>query len=178
MPLYPVFIDLTKAFKTLIRKTVWTILESRGCQRKFVMIGQLFLGDKTGRVLTNGDVIEAFEINNGMKRGRVLALVFFKLFSTCMMAHAVQDFEKGVYIPYCLDGSLFDLRRLTATTKSLNYPIHEALYVDNYAFVDHGGSDLLLVLDSLSEVLRSWKIPHTRSSVHPINTLARSCHNP
>ena len=55
-----------------------------------------------------------------------IAPALFNLFFTCVFSHAVQDLEEGVYITYCLDGSLFDLRRLTAKTRTLHKLIYEA----------------------------------------------------
>ena len=129
MPLYSVFIDLTEAFNTINRKTLWTVFERTGCPRKFVKILQLFHDGMTGQVLT-----KPFEISNGVKQGCVLAPILFNIF-TCMLAHAVQDLESGVSIRYRLDVSLFDLRRLTAKTKSLFDLIQEALFADDCALV-------------------------------------------
>ena len=61
-----------------------------------------------------------------LKSGIAPALI--NLFFTCVFSHAVQDLEEGVYIRYCLDGSLFDLRRLTAKTRTLHKLIHEAQF--------------------------------------------------
>ena len=119
MPLRHVFIDLIKAVNTIYRKALCTVLEQTECPRKFVKILQLFHGGLTGQVLTGGNATEPFEISNGVKQGCILAQVLFNIFFTCMMVHAVQDLENGVYVRYRLDGALFDLRRLTAKTKSL-----------------------------------------------------------
>ena len=73
----------------------------------------------TGQVLSNGNMTDAIVISNGVKQGCVLAPVLFNVFFTCMLSHATQDLEKGVYIRYRLDSPLFDQRRLTAKTKSL-----------------------------------------------------------
>ena len=80
---------------------------------------RLFHDGMTGQVLTSGNVTEAFAISNGVKQGCVLAPVLFSMFFTCMLSHATRNLKKGVYIRYRLDGSLFDLRRLTAKTKRL-----------------------------------------------------------
>ena len=37
----------------------------------------------------------------------------------CFEDHALHDVDRGVYLRYRLDGSLFDLRRLNAKTKML-----------------------------------------------------------
>ena len=101
------------------------------------------------QVLNSGDVTEPFEISNGMKQGYILAPILFNIF-TCMVAHAVQDLGSEVYNQYRLDGSLSDLHRLTAKTKSLFDLIQEALFADDCALVTHEDSDLQLMLDCFS----------------------------
>ena len=142
MPLFSVFKDLTKAFDTVDREALWTVLERIGCPPKFKSMIRLFHDGVTGQVLSNGNVTEAFVISNGVKQGCVLAPVLFNVFFTCMLSHAVRDLKKGVYIRYRLDSSLFDLRRLTAETKSLQSLLQEVLFADDCALVAHTESDL------------------------------------
>jgi len=116
--LYTVFIDLTKAFDTVNRDALWVILSKLGCPAKFTKLIQLFHVDMTGEVLSGGEPSDRFSISNGVKQGCVLAPVLFNLFFTQVLRHAVMDLDLGVYNKYRLDGSLFDLRRLTAKTKT------------------------------------------------------------
>ena len=119
-----------------------------GCPPKFMKMIKLFHVGMTGQVLSNQ---QAFAISKGVKQGCVLAPVLFNISFTCMLSHAVRDLEKGVYIRYRLDGSLFDLRRLTAKTKSHQDLIQEALFADDCALVAHAEPDLQLMLDRFSE---------------------------
>ena len=114
----------------------------------------------TGQVLSGGDATETFKISNGVKQECVLVPVLFNIF-TCMMAHAVQDLGSGVYIQYRLDGSLFDLRHLTAKTKSLFYLIQETLFADDSALATHEDSDLQFIPDSFCQAAQL--IGHTIS---------------
>ncbi|KAL8624261.1 hypothetical protein ACOMHN_027567 [Nucella lapillus] len=82
----------------------------------------------TGMVLSGGEASEPFEIANGVKQGWVLAPVLFNLFFTCVLSH-LPETEDGVYIRYRIDGSLFDLSRLNAKTKTIEKLILEALFV-------------------------------------------------
>ena len=61
MPLSSVSIDLTKAFDTINRKALWTVLERNGCPRTFVNILQRFYDGMTGQVLTGGVATEFFK---------------------------------------------------------------------------------------------------------------------
>uniref|UniRef100_UPI00398F0602 uncharacterized protein n=1 Tax=Pristiophorus japonicus TaxID=55135 RepID=UPI00398F0602 len=136
MDLYVVFIDLTKAFDTVNRAALWSILTKLGCPRKFVHIIELLFHDNmTGEVLSDGTTTAPFAISNGVKQGCVLAPVLFNLFFICILNYAIKDLEFGVYLKYRLDGSLFDLRRLAAKTKVRKRLILEALFADNCALM-------------------------------------------
>ena len=96
----------------------------------------------TGQVLSNGNRTGAFVISNGVKQGCVQGPVLFSVFFTCMLSHAVQDLQKGVYIRYRLDDSLFDLCRLTVKTKNLQALLQEVLFADVCALIAHAEQDL------------------------------------
>lgn len=151
MPLYSAFIDLTKAFEIVNREALWTVFVRIRCPPKFVTMIRLFHDSMTGQVLSSGHVMDSFEISNGVKQGCILALVLFNVFFTFMLSHTVLDLEQGVYIHYCLDGSLFDLRRLTAKTKSPQDLPQEVLSADDCALVDNAESDQQLMLDRFSD---------------------------
>ena len=118
MSLFSVFTDLTKAFDTVNREALWTVLERLGCPPKFISMIRLFHEGMTGQVLSHGNVTEAFAISNGVKQGCVLAPVLFNIFFTCMLSHAVRDLEKGVNIRYRLDGFIIHSHYLIDTSKT------------------------------------------------------------
>ena len=154
MDLFAVVIDLTKAFDTVNREALWTILARLGCPKKFVQLIRLFHDGMEGHVLSNGDASQPFEISNGVKQGCVLAPVLFNLFFSCVLNHAVHDFDKGVYLRYRLDGSLFDLRRLNAKTKTLKRLLLEALFADDCALIAHTEFDLQVIVNRFAEACR------------------------
>ena len=154
MSLYVVFIDLTKAFDTVNREALWVILGKLGCPAKFVKLIQQFHDDMTGEVIVDGEPSERFGITNGVKQGCVLAPVLFNLFFTQVLLHATKDLEFGIYIRYRLDGSLFDLRRLSARTKTLERLLIEALFADNCALMAHKENHLQVITDKFSEAAK------------------------
>ena len=151
MPLYTVFIDLTKAFDTVNREALWTVLERTGCPPKFLKMIQLFHTGMKGQVLTNGNMTEEFPITNGVKQGCVLAPVLFNIFFTAMLSHACRNLEKGIHLKYRMDGSLFDLRRLQAKTKTSMELLQETLFADDCSLNAHSEADLQTMLDHFSE---------------------------
>ncbi|XP_071510462.1 uncharacterized protein [Diadema antillarum] len=142
--LYITFVDLTKAFDTVSRKGLWQILERLGCPTKFLnMIIQLH-ENQQGRVRYNSDFSEPFPIDNGVKQGCVLAPTLFTIFFSMMLKQAMEEFnnEDAVYIRYRTDGSLFNLRRLQAHTKTHELLVRELLFADDAALVAHSESAL------------------------------------
>ena len=108
----------------------------------------------TGQVISNGEQSNTFTISNGVKQGCVLAPVLFNLFFTQVLLHAVKDLDLGIYIRYRLDGSLFDLRRLSARTKTLEKLILEALFADDCALIAHSETHLQVIVDRFADAAR------------------------
>ena len=131
MNLVAVFIDLTKVFDTVNRDAIWVILSKLGCPNKFVNLIRQSHDDMAGQLFSDGETSEPFSIFKGVKEGCVLAPVLFNLFFTCVLNHAAGDLEQGVYLRYRHDDPLFDLRRLTAKTKTVKKTVLEALFADD-----------------------------------------------
>ena len=151
MRLFAVFIDLRKACDIVNRAALWAPLAKLECPRKFVQIILLFHDDMTGEVLYDSAISAAFDITNGVKQGCVLAPVLYGLFFICVFNYALKYLNQGVYLKYQHDGSLFDLRRLSAKTKTVQRLILEAIFVDNCAHMAHPESDLQHVLSKFAE---------------------------
>ncbi|KAJ7426932.1 hypothetical protein WISP_11086 [Willisornis vidua] len=64
---------------------------------------------------------------NGVKQACILAPTLFTIFFSTMLQTAMGDLdeENGIYIRYHTNGSLFNLRRLKAHTKTLNHLVRE-----------------------------------------------------
>ena len=84
----------------------------------------------------------------------MLSPVLFHVFFTCVLNHAIRDLEQGVYLRYRLDGSLFDLRRLTAKTKTVKKIVLEALFADDCALMAQREPDLQVIANKFSEASR------------------------
>ena len=156
LDLYSVFIDLTTAFDAVNREALWDVLARYGCPPKFIQIIRLFHDDMTGQVLSNGDRSDHFTISNGVKQGCVLAPVLFNLFFTCVLRQAVENMAERVYVGFRYDGSIFDLRRLTAKAKTLNSLIYEALFAHDCLLMAHKPGGLQAMLNRFSDASKQF----------------------
>ena len=95
--------------------------------------------NQRGQVRLNGDLSEPFPISNGVKQGRVLGTDSLQhlLHRDAQQATEDLDDDEGVYVGYCLDGSLFNLRRLQAHTKMQERLIQNLRFNDDAAHVTH-----------------------------------------
>jgi len=119
--LFFAFIDLTKAFDTANRTLLWGTLSKFGCPPQFLAVLWEFHDGMTGKVVVGGHESDPFTVNVGVKQGCVLALVIFNLFlvAVTLAFRSSILIEYGVGLSYCLAGSLFNLRRLQAKSKTM-----------------------------------------------------------
>ena len=136
-PLFMAFIDLTKAFDTVPRSALWTVLEKLGVPHKMRSIIISFHDGMLAEVIHNGKVSDAFRVNNGTKQGCVLAPILFALYFAVMLQNALHGNNFGVPITFRTTGGLFNIRRFTAKTKLSLETICDLLFADDCALVAH-----------------------------------------
>ena len=153
--LYMAFIDLSKAFDTVNRELLWEILERLGVPPKFRNILRQFHDGMQACVSVGGQQSPCFNVDVGVKQGCVLAPTIFNLFLSVvtLLAHKLLDPSDGVQIQYRLDGNLFNIRRLQATTKTTTQCIHELQYADDNALIAHSPEALQRALNVVSSTV-------------------------
>ena len=154
--LYLLFIDLTKAFDTVSRSGLWSILSKLGCPPKFVGVVRSFHDGMMARVIENGDVSEPFPVTNGVKQGCVLAPTLFSLLFAEMLSTALTQTSAGIRIRYRTDGRFFDLRRLKANTKVREALVRDFLFADDCALASHTEEDLQRLADCFSTAAKAF----------------------
>ena len=89
VPIYQVFVNITKAFDTVNRSALWIILEKLGCPSGFVdLLKQLHRNMKV-RVNFNGSLSEPISIDNGVKQGDIPAPTLFSIYCAVTLAYAL-----------------------------------------------------------------------------------------
>lgn len=82
--------------------------------------------------------------------------VLFNLFFTALVNHATKDLNKGIYIRYRDEGSIYDLHRLRAKTKTQEHLVREALFADDCALIAQTEADLQSFADNFVEACKSF----------------------
>ncbi len=135
------FIDLTKAFDTVDRPTLWKVLKKIGCPEKLVTMIRILHEDLKASVLIDGDYTNEFEVKTGVKQGCVLAPTLFSIFLTAVLHLVRKNMPTEIRLRYRFD-DIFNIRRLKAKTKTTVMAVCELQYADDNAIVAHTEEDL------------------------------------
>ena len=104
-----------------------------GCTPKFLNILHQLHGGQQGQVKHNESLLGSLPISNGIKQGCVQAPTLFSIFFSIVLRDAKEGLPDGIYIRFQTNGSLFNLRRLLARTKTID----ELLFADGCALLAH-----------------------------------------
>ena len=156
VPLYQVFVDLTKAFDSINRSALWTILGKLGCPYEFVEMLKQFHHNMTARVNVNGSLSEAVSVDNGVKQGDITAPTLFSIYFAVMLEHAFKYCDIGVYIRFRTSGKVFNLRRFNSKSKTFQIIVRELLYADDADLVAHTEEEMQKTMDKLSSACTAF----------------------
>ena len=140
-PLYFIFYDLEKAFDSVPRVAMWSILERFGCPPTLVSIIRSFHDDMIGKVVHKNHTTETFPITCGLKQGCVLAPTLFSIYLAAMLYQLPPD-NPSIDMRYCIDGSLFNTARLRSARLTTVFSLNNLQFADDMAAVASSPEDL------------------------------------
>ncbi|XP_066285623.1 uncharacterized protein [Branchiostoma lanceolatum] len=80
----------------------------------------------------------------------------FAIFFSMMLREIKEDLTEGIYIRFRTDGSIFNLRRLLARTKTLEELILDLLFADDCALLAHTEEALQTVVNYFAEACKAF----------------------
>ena len=95
-PLYINFIDYSKAFDSIDRKTLWKIMAHYGIPDKLINLIKSMYSNSGGQILYKGKLSVFFEIATGVRQGCLLSPFLFLLCIDWIMKNSTSDKRTGI----------------------------------------------------------------------------------
>ena len=158
MELYTVFIDFTKAFDTVSREGLWSVLKKFWCTNKVINLVKALHDGMQAKVVQGRDVSKEFTVTNGVKQGCVLAPTLFSIYLAAMLHVAFKDVNKGIYIQTRHGADLFNIAHFKARSCTTKHLVREMLFADDSALVAHTASDMQLLVNRFSMAANQFSL--------------------
>ena len=141
-PLWAMFVDITKAFDSVNREVLWTIMGKFGCPGKFINLIKSFHNGMLGRVQSCGSTSADFAISAGVKQGCVLAPSLFSLYLTALLSVTFDQSDPSLHFEYRVDGRLLNSKRFGAKTRLTESSLRTLLFADDCVLLANSRDDL------------------------------------
>ena len=150
--LYINFIDFQKAFDSVHRESLWSILRAYGIPAHIVQVIKQFYTDFCCSV---GGSDLSFHVKSGVRQGCVMSALLFNIVIDWVLSRATEDRRRGI--------------RWTLSTV-----LEDLDYADNIALLSHSFSDMQEKTDRLDRFSRQvgLKISPQKTKVLPVNISA------
>ena len=145
-PLYACFIDLTKAYDSVDRELLWSVLKQLGVPPKMLAVIRQFHDGMRARVrMDDGTCSDWFDVGQGLRQGCNLAPLLFNLFFAAMLMVALDEFSKDEEVM----ADMVKVKRMVTEGKGKNAKLVEAvkpiwgmLYADDAGIVSQSPGSL------------------------------------
>ena len=141
-PLCAAFIDLAKAYDSVTRAALWSVLALFNVHPKIVALLEDLHTGTTAALRMDGDIGPSFAVDSGVRQGCVIAPMLFNVYMDYMLQQALsrmqsefgEDCGVGVFVQECLQS------------------LAAILYADDMVLVSHCPAQLTRMLVILDEV--------------------------
>jgi len=158
MELYAVFIDFTKAFDTVSRDGLWSVLRKFGCTEKVINMIKALHEGMNAKVVQGKDNSKAFAVTNGVKQGCVLAPTLFSIYLSAMLEVAFKDIQEGIYIQTRHTADLFNVAHFKSRTLTTKNLVREMLFADDSALVAHNATKMQHLVDRFAKAAAQFSL--------------------
>ena len=157
VPIYKVFVDLTKAYDKVNRTILWKALDNIGIPGKLInLIKGLLVGSKAD-IRIKGKIVNGFNLDSGLKQGSVFSPLLFNLFFGAIIdAWQVLCEGKGIPLMFKIGGNFLSLDSLTKLAGVKCVCVSDLLFADDAEIVASSAEDLQYMLDKFVEVTSAF----------------------
>ena len=93
--MYMCFVDVQKVYDSVDRELLWKVLARAGVPSVMIdVIHQLHDGMRARVLMDDGELLEWFEVTQGLRQGCVLSPLLFNIFFAAMMEVVLQRFSE------------------------------------------------------------------------------------
>lgn len=165
------FIDISKAFDCVDRRTLFLVLEKVGCPPNTLKIVKCLYEETTSTVRIDGTMAPPFNVQTGVKQGCVLAPLLFLLYIQVAMNNIYQRNVRGVEYNFRTDTNLFNRRNLKSVSKTETKSILDLMFADDCAIVTKSPALLQEALTTITEEFKKFglKINESKTEVMFVN---------
>ena len=130
--LYMLFVDLKKAYDSVPRQALWSVLEKCGTPPKLLSVARSFHEGMRAEVRVGTAFTESFEVRNGLRQRCTLALTLFNIFFSAVVANwRKESTEAGVNVLYKHGRKLVGDR--TTKSRLSEVRVTESMFADDAA---------------------------------------------
>ena len=130
--LFVMFVDLKKAYDSVPRNALWTVLAKCGVPPTMLSIIRSFHEGMQAGVRVGSSVTDRFEVRNGLRQGCTMVPTLFNIYFNAMVGRwRIQSVEAGVPILYKHGRKLVGDR--TAKSRLLKAQVTESQFADDLA---------------------------------------------
>ena len=152
-PLYICFVDLRRAYDSVNREALWSVLQH--CYHlppKMLNIIKSLHNNTSAAVRSYGKISDSFPVSVGVKQGCVLAPTLFNLYFDCAIRLAIAGHQPGLglCLSYLLDANLVGNRKKLTSEVSVS----DLEYADDMALISDSYTGLTTLLESLDSTCR------------------------
>ena len=160
--LYACFVDLTKAYDSVDRELLWSVLRRFGVPPKMLAVIRQFHDGMRARVrMDDGTCSEWFDVGQGLRQGCNLAPLLFNLFFAAMLMVAVDEFSGDEQVMT----DMVKIRSKVTEGKGKNAKVVEAvkslwgmLYADDAGIVSRSPGSLEKMMSAIVRVAGLFRL--------------------
>ena len=146
IPLFITFVDFKKAFDSIDRDMMFSILQHYGIPDKIVSAIRVLYDQSTCQVYLQGQRSEPFAITTGVLQGDVLAPFLFIIVIDYVSKRSVGDFGYLTHKGNTQDNSG---RTVRSTTRETDYKVNDLTFADDIALLENDSTQAQRQLDAL-----------------------------
>ena len=146
IPLFITFVDFKKAFDSIDREMMFSILQHYGIPKKIVSAIRVLYDNSTSRVYVDGLLSDLFKITTGVLQGDVLAPFLFIIVIDYVTRMSAGQFG---YLTHKGSNTNTSGRSMRSTTRNIDIKINDLAFADDIALLENDSTQSQLQLDSL-----------------------------